>query len=341
MSTTDPLSDKALFETLMASPSDSVYFKDRESRLLRVSLKMAQSLGFENQADLIGKTDVDLFGPAFGRVTRAEEVRIMETGHPLVGAIESRQMQDGRTNWTQTTKRPIYDDDRRIIGVWGITREINEIRQAEVNLQYLATHDSLTKLPNRFLMTDRLNQLLARISRTESQFALLFFDLDHFKSVNDSLGHEAGDLLLQTVALRLTESLRSSDTVARLGGDEFVVILETLQGLADAEKVALNIQGMLAEPYFLGERGEYEVQGSASIGLALYPSHGRDVDTLLRSADHAMYLAKRAGGNRYQICPTDCDDPLPNDEKIEPVKFDKAEPVSNPEKGEPSVEVIV
>jgi diguanylate cyclase (GGDEF)-like protein/PAS domain S-box-containing protein len=264
---------------------------------------MAQSLGFEDPADLIGKTDVELFGPAFGRLKRAEEVRIMETGRPLVGDIESWQMKDGRTNWTQTTKRPIYDTGGQIIGVWGITREINEIRQAEVNLQYLATHDSLTKLPNRFLMTDRLNQLLARVSRTETPFAVLFFDLDHFKNINDSLDHEIGDLLLQTVARRLTECLRSSDTVARLGGDEFVVILEMLPDLADAEKIATNIIEVLAEPYFLGKRGEYKVASSVSIGVAFYPTHGRDVDTLLRSADHAMYLAKHAGGNRYQICP--------------------------------------
>ena len=340
MSPITPLSDEALFETLMASPNDSVYFKDRESRLLRVSLKMAQSLGFENQDDLLGKTDVDLFGPAFGRVTRAEEVRIMETGHPLVGAIESRQMPDGRTNWTQTTKRPIYDGEQRIIGVWGITREINEIRQAEVNLQYLATHDSLTKLPNRFLMTDRLNQLLAHVSRTETPFALLFFDLDRFKNVNDSLGHEVGDLLLQTVACRLTESLRSSDTIARLGGDEFVIILEMLQDLADAERIAHNIQELLAKPYALGERGEYEIASSASIGLAFYPSHGRDVDTLLRSADHAMYLAKHAGGNCYQICPDVYDETLCKDEKIESAEFPAEETVVNPEKISPSGEAI-
>jgi len=339
MSPTAPLSDELLFETLMASPSDSVYFKDRESRLLRVSLKMAQSLGFEDSAELIGKTDVELYGTAFGRITRAEEVRIMETGRPLVGAIESRQMNDGRTNWTQTTKRPIYNTERQIIGVWGITREINEIRQAEVNLQYLATHDSLTKLPNRFLMTDRLNQLLARVNRTETPFALLFFDLDQFKSVNDSLGHEVGDLLLRTVALRLTESLRSSDTIARLGGDEFVVVLEMLQDLADAERITTNIKELLAEPYFLGEHGEYEIISSASIGLAFYPNHGRDVDTLLRAADHAMYLAKRAGGNRYQICPTDCDDAFFNDKKIEPANFSKEE-VGDLGKGLLSAEVI-
>ncbi|HEX7611195.1 MAG TPA: GGDEF domain-containing protein, partial [Candidatus Limnocylindrales bacterium] len=111
----------------------------------------------------------------------------------------------------------------------GITREINEIRQTEVALQHLATHDTLTDLPNRFLMVDRLHQLLTRAKRSGTAFAVLFMDIDRFKEVNDTYGHEFGDLLLRAVAQRLRKSVRQSDTVARIGGDEFVIVLDTVR----------------------------------------------------------------------------------------------------------------
>ena len=299
MTVPNPPSDSFLFQALMESTADSIYFKDRECRLLRVSRKMAQDLGFSDPSELVGKTDIDLFGEAFGRGTRLDDIGIMETGRPVIGVIESRRLAKGRTNWTLTTKLPLVDESGAVIGLVGITREINEMRETEVALQHLATHDTLTDLPNRFLMIDRLGRLLARAERSGTAFAVLYLDIDHFKDVNDTHGHELGDLLLQAVAKRLTKSLRQSDTVARIGGDEFVIILETVREIRAADAVGLKVQRALAKSFTLqGHR----MKATVSIGISFYPENGGDVDTLLRAADDAMYLAKRAGGNRHVAC---------------------------------------
>jgi diguanylate cyclase (GGDEF)-like protein/PAS domain S-box-containing protein len=299
MSLPDPLSDTFLFHALMETAADSIYFKDRECRLLRVSRKMAQDLGFSDPAELIGKTDIDLFGQAFGLATRRDDLRIMETDRPIIGEVESRQLGNGRANWTLTTKLPLHDESGNVIGLVGITREINEMRQIEVALQHLATHDALTELPNRFLLVDRLNQLLSRADRSGTYFAVLFMDLDRFKEVNDSHGHDVGDLLLRAVAQRLAKSVRQSDTVARIGGDEFVILLETVHKVEEADAVAVKVQQAFARPFSL-ER--HHIESTVSIGVSFYPENGSDADSLLRAADYAMYLAKREGGNRHMTC---------------------------------------
>jgi len=299
MSFPNPPSDLFLFHALMENTADSIYFKDRQCRLLRVSRKMALDLGFSDPSELVGKTDIDLFGKAFGQGTQLDDIRIMESNRPIVGVVESRRLESGRTNWTLTTKLPLLDEAGLVIGLVGITREINEMRETEVALQHLATHDTLTDLPNRFLMVDRMSQLLARATRSGTPFAVLYMDIDRFKEVNDSHGHEFGDLLLCAVAKRLTKSVRQSDTVARIGGDEFVIILETVHEASEADTVGRNVQAALAKPFTLERR---KLSVTASIGISFYPENGADPDTLLRAADYAMYLAKREGGNRHITC---------------------------------------
>jgi diguanylate cyclase (GGDEF)-like protein/PAS domain S-box-containing protein len=289
-----------LFRALMASTADSIYIKDRDCQLVCVSRKMALDLGFSDPAELVGKTDVELFGETFGNETLRDDLLVMETDRPIVGMIEGRQLADGRTNWTLTTKWPIHDHSGQVVGLAGISREINEIRQAELALQHLATHDSLTELPNRFLLVDRVNQVLARARRTGLGFALLFLDIDDFKAVNDHLGHDVGDLLLRAFAQRLTGCVRQSDTVARLAGDEFVIVLDTIQEIGQAEAVAQHVERALARPFRLRE---LRVKVGVSIGISLYPEDGDDAEVLLKAADHAMYLAKREGGNRHQASP--------------------------------------
>lgn len=283
----------------MENTADSVYFKDRECRFTRVSLKMAQDLGFADPAGVAGKTDADLFGEDFGRGTRLDDERIMATGRPMIGVVESRRLANGHTNWTLTSKLPLRDEAGAIIGLMGITCEINEIRQVEVALQRLATHDTLTDLPNRYLMIDRLNRAVARAIRNSTPFAVMFMDIDHFKDVNDSHGHEYGDQLLRSVAQRLVKTVRSSDTVARIGGDEFVIIMDTTRQVAQAETVARKVQRALNRPHSLGSQ---KVKSTVSIGISYYPENGRDADGLIAAADEAMYVVKRDGGNGYLSC---------------------------------------
>jgi diguanylate cyclase (GGDEF)-like protein/PAS domain S-box-containing protein len=290
MSRPDPLSDDFFFRSLMATTSDSIYFKDLQCRLLRVSRKMAEEFGCADPAELAGKTDVDLFGEEFGQRTMQDDLRVMQLDEPLIGQTESRQLESGLVNWTLTTKFPLHDAEGHVVGLMGITREINEIKQTEIALQGIATHDTLTGLPNRYLALDRLNQLLVRADRQATIFAILFVDIDGFKAINDSHGHAVGDLVLRAVADTLLGNVRAGDTVARIGGDEFVILLEGLRAGGDATRVAQKIRRAFGKPLSL-PGGDLEV--TVSIGIGLYPEDGRDADLLLNVADHAMYLAKR------------------------------------------------
>jgi diguanylate cyclase (GGDEF)-like protein len=162
----------------------------------------------------------------------------------------------------------------------------------------LAQHDVLTGLPNRRLLNERLTQSIALARRRETQLAVLFLDLDRFKNVNDSLGHEVGDKLLQSVAKRLSASVRESDTVSRQGGDEFVLLLSEIAHGSDAALAAQKMIAALAEPHTIGNQ---DLHVSASIGVSLYPEDGRDAETLLKNADTAMYHAKDRGPNSFQF----------------------------------------
>ena len=291
MSPAASLDDEFLFRSLMETMADSIYFKDRQCRLVRVNRKMARDLGRADTAELIGRTDVELFGEEFGRRTMLDDLRIMETDEPIIGLTESRQLESGQVNWTLTTKTPLHDAAGDVVGLLGITREINELKRAEIALENLATHDTLTGLPNRYLMFDRLNQLLVRAERYRSRFAVLFIDLDGFKRVNDSRGHDVGDFVLRAVAERLRQSVRAADTVARIGGDEFVILVDALRAGPDATTLAQKIQGVLGKPFPL-PGGAAKV--TVSIGISRYPEDGDAADVLLKAADVAMYRSKRA-----------------------------------------------
>jgi diguanylate cyclase len=179
------------------------------------------------------------------------------------------------------------------------TRKHNaQLERANAQLEHVATHDALTGLPNRVLLADRLEQATAQSERYSRGFAVLVVDLDRFKSINDSLGHIAGDDMLKEVSRRLAGMLRKADTLARLGGDEFVLVLSEIAGPRDAESVASKVLASLAAPVMLSG---IEVQISASIGIGIFPEDGTDAETLLQHADAAMYHAKKNGRNAFQF----------------------------------------
>lgn len=177
-----------------------------------------------------------------------------------------------------------------------LRREIHRVQQSEANFAHLAQHDALTNLPNRVLIRDRLEQAIAQARRYHKRVALLFLDLDNFKTINDSLGHVAGDDLLKAVAQRLQAGVRDMDSVSRLGGDEFLVVVADVDSLAAVSAVARQVQESLAQPFML--KG-MQIVSSLSIGIALYPEDGEDFDTLLKHADAAMYQAKSSGRNAF------------------------------------------
>ncbi len=179
-----------------------------------------------------------------------------------------------------------------------LLKEINERKRVEENLKHLAHHDALTSLPNRLLLNDRLNHAMDRANRNHQKVAVLFIDLDHFKNINDSLGHDVGDALIVEIAKRLQDSVRDVDTVARLGGDEFIILIEQVEKTSDLNNVLNKIRTATSQTTTIRD---HELYTSASIGISIYPDHGHTVEQLLRNADAAMYQAKETGRNRHQF----------------------------------------
>jgi diguanylate cyclase (GGDEF)-like protein len=172
-------------------------------------------------------------------------------------------------------------------------------------LEALALHDALTGLPNRRLLMDRLSLAIAHTRRNKSTMAVMYLDLDGFKQINDTLGHDAGDTLLGLVAARLVAAVRQEDTVARVGGDEFVIALWELRRGDEVAKLASKVIQAVSQPYSVQGRG---VSITVSVGVSIYPTHGEDVETLMKNADLALYEAKRAGKNGYRVAA--CTEPL-------------------------------
>jgi diguanylate cyclase (GGDEF)-like protein len=207
--------------------------------------------------------------------------------------VESRvQSPGGEARWFRRVFHPFADASGKVIRIDGLMDDTTEAKQAIERLNVLATTDSLTGLPNRALLYDRLSQAIVAAERDgKTQVALMLMDLDHFKEINDTLGHPAGDAILREVSARLSEKLRESDTLARLGGDEFAILLPSIEGDAEAatSRVAGNLLDSLVEPFWYEGN---ELYLGASLGIALYPDHGREPDSLMSRADVAMYRAK-------------------------------------------------
>lgn len=199
----------------------------------------------------------------------------------------------------QEAVTPMFDASGALIGAVAVFQDVSEAHALALQLAHRAQHDALTGLPNRLLLQDRLTQCLELARRHQHSFALMFMDIDHFKPVNDTLGHDLGDELLRQLAGRLHAHLRASDTASRLGGDEFVVLLPQIDQPGAAQDVAEHLLHAVAQPFVLDADPAHIAHVSLSIGLACYPQDGLDAATLMRHADAAMYRAKRAGRNRW------------------------------------------
>jgi diguanylate cyclase (GGDEF)-like protein/PAS domain S-box-containing protein len=209
---------------------------------------------------------------------------------------------DGVELAIEDSSAPIHDRYGRVTGAVMVFHDVSTARALTTKLAYIAQHDTLTDLPNKALLNDRLRQAIALAQRHHTALALLFLDLDRFKHINDSLGHSVGDRLLQSVALRLTECVRAADTVSRLGGDEFVILLSEVAHEQDAAVSADKLLQSIRMPYVLDD---HELHVTASIGIVVHPGDGTAVEELLQNADSAMYEAKNRGRNNYQFYRSD------------------------------------
>jgi diguanylate cyclase (GGDEF)-like protein len=221
------------------------------------------------------------------------------SGQPAPAPLEDvRRCKDGSSIHVQTTLSAVRDEDGKILFISCIMRDVTERMKAEQHIEQLATKDALTGLSNRSMLMEQMSAAIARAARSHTHLVVMFVDLDHFKSVNDTLGHAAGDDLLRECAKRLTECVREVDIVARLGGDEFVVLLTDVADTAIVTPIADRMLKLLTTPYHLLG---HDAQTSASIGICFYPADGKDVTTLMKYADIAMYHAKELNRNNYQF----------------------------------------
>jgi diguanylate cyclase (GGDEF)-like protein/PAS domain S-box-containing protein len=290
---------------LLDTIPDNIYFKDVQSRFTRISRHMATWLGLADPLEALGKTDFDFFTSEHAEQAFRDEQDIIRTGVPLVNVHEKETFPDGSVRWVSTTKMPLRDPGGRIIGTFGISRDITEYKRIAEQLERHGLYDALTNLPNRALFVNRIEHLFRRAERQTGQtlpFAVLYFDVDRFKGVNDSFGHHAGDDFLVEIARRLERSLRPGDTLARLGGDDFAILLEDLRTATDATRVAERIQQNLVAPFAVEGN---EVFCSASIGIALGPGGYTQPQEMLRDANTAMYRAKANGRAGHQIFDAD------------------------------------
>ena len=256
--------------------------------------------------EIVGYTQKELLGLNYQALTHPDDLPAdLELGKRMLAkevhekAREKRyRHKDGHYIWVNLTSSLVWDTDGKPKYYSTVVEDISRRKQVETELLHLANHDALTCLPNRSLLQDRLSQAIAFANRTERQVAVLLIDLDRFKNINDSLGHDAGDKIIMEIGRRLSVNARDGDTVARLGGDEFVVVLAGVERVETIATTAQQVLESLAQPMTIQE---HEFFPAGSIGISLYPKDGEDARTLLKNADTAMYRAKDAGRNNFQF----------------------------------------
>ena len=288
---------EALYESLVQVMPQCLYRMDRESRITFANRALERHLGKPREA-ILGHSPREVYPADLAAKYRQDDLRVLQ-GETL-NLIEEMVSLDSeqRKRYIEIVKTPTYAPDGSINGIQGIFWDITARKSAEEQIEYLAHHDPLTDLPNRVLLRDRFLQAQGQAARSANRVAILFLDLDHFKLVNDTLGHPIGDRLLQAVAERLRRGVRETDTISRQGGDEFVIVLPELADPESAGSIAGKLMEQMHEPVRVNG---HRLNVTFSLGIALYPDDGDDFDTLMKKADTAMYSAKEAGRNTLRF----------------------------------------
>lgn len=253
-----------------------------------------------------GYEEKEVLGKNFSLIFTEEDKRLGLPNKELIEAKEMGRAEDerqhvgknGKAFWCSGVVVKFEDENGKFVGLSKMVRDISERKRTEEIIQHQAMHDTLTGLANRRLLFDQLGVAVASTKKNKEIIALAFIDLDNFKKVNDTEGHNTADILLKEVAVKLAGSVRSEDTVSRFGGDEFIIVLRNLKGPQDAEVVIKNIMGSLQPTYEINNK---LIDIKASIGISMCPTDGKDIAHLMKNADDALYKAKSAGGNCYKF----------------------------------------
>jgi diguanylate cyclase (GGDEF)-like protein/PAS domain S-box-containing protein len=292
------------YESILETAGDGIFGIDRNGSILFVNAAAATMLGVA-RAEIQGQAVNRLLQsrPVDGPPDRTHEIPLLHaltSGRAEVSDTECLRRADGSAFPVEYAVTPMLLGDTPT-GAVVVFRDITKRRQTEEEILYRANFDAVTGLPNRNLLLGRLDQELKLARREARRVGILFIDLDDFKQVNDSLGHDAGDLLLRQVAERLQQSVRDTDTVARFAGDELVVVVAHIADHVFLQTVAEKLLQVLREPFSIGNDS---VRIGGSIGIAVFPEHGEDPQVLLNQADLAMYRAKAAGRGTYRFAVT-------------------------------------
>ncbi len=289
------------YRSIIEQMEDGYFELDLAGNFTFVNDAECRNLGYSRR-ELIGMnrrqyTDEKNAGALFALFNE-----VYKTGIPVKSYDLELVRKDGKKAFHAISASLIKGADGKPVGFRGIARDVSERKSQEEQIKYLATHDGLTELPNRLMFNQLLSHAVQGAKRYRKQFAVMFIDLDGFKVVNDTLGHDAGDRLLREIAVRFKHTLRAVDVAARLGGDEFVVMMEDIAAPEQAAVLAQRILEATGKPFGLAS-GECRV--TASIGICVYPENGDDEQTLMKNADAAMYRAKEEGKNNFQFYSTD------------------------------------
>lgn len=285
-----------LWAKVFEGSNEAIMILDDQFRIVLVNKTYEKMMGFSAE-DVLGVDAAQIGASQHPRGFFRNLIAILNERGAWLGELSNRR-KNGETfpSWFSISR--VLGSDGQIENYIAIFTDISERKKSRERLDFLAHHDSLTELPNRTLLNDRLEMAINTAKRRQEKVGLLFIDLDRFKNINDSLGHAAGDQILRQTALRLKKVIRNDDTVARLGGDEFVVLLPRVHDERDLAEVAIKVREELLKPYLVEDM---PLHLSPSIGIAIYPEDGSSPSELIKNADAAMYLAKEKGRNNYQF----------------------------------------
>lgn len=268
---------------------DAVVVTDLEGTIIDWNKGSEELYGYTKD-EALGRPVNILHVPEDSDSVTSEVIEAVTTQGKWTGEIRMLH-KSGNIGWIESMCVPLFDEEDRMIGALGVNRDITARREEAEQLKQLAHYDQLTKLPNRYMLFDRFRHLVEQSKRNNTMFALLFVDLDQFKSINDKNGHLFGDKILLEVASRIQSTVRASDTIARIGGDEFVLLIESIREQTSVTKVVDGLNKALSKAAFIDG---VEQKLSCSIGVAVFPDDGRSTDDLLAVADKNMYKHKQA-----------------------------------------------
>jgi diguanylate cyclase (GGDEF)-like protein/PAS domain S-box-containing protein len=281
---------------LLDSLPDPAWLTDRNHRMIAVNEAYCQISG-RRETEILGRTSDEIWPEETARALRQQDAEALSSRRQQRREASQEVFTGGRRHF-EYISTPVLDKAGGLAGVAGVARDITQLHEDQQRIRYLAEHDILTDLPNRAMLGTSMALALADALGEQAQIALLFLDLDHFKFINDTLGHETGDQLLLQVAQRMRANLDERDTISRQGGDEFAVLLQGFNNLSRVALIAQRLIDCINQPFQIAGQ---ELLVGTSIGISAYPQDGADIGTLLKNADTAMYQAKEAGGNAYRF----------------------------------------